>query len=67
MQGHPCWLSVKNPPLNAGDRGLIPDLGRSHISVVEQVSSTACVRLNYGAWQLQLLSPRAATSEAPVP
>ena len=22
---------VKNPPANAGDMGLIPDLGRSHI------------------------------------
>ena len=22
---------VKNPPANAGDTGLIPDLGRSHV------------------------------------
>ena len=29
MEGLPRWLVVKNPPANAGDRGLIPALGRS--------------------------------------
>ena len=29
--GLPWWLVVKNPLVNVGDRGLIPDLGRSHM------------------------------------
>ena len=29
--GIPWWLSVKNPPADAGDMGSIPDLGRSHM------------------------------------
>ena len=28
-EGLPLWLSVKNPPADAGDAGLIPGLGRS--------------------------------------
>ena len=28
----PGGLVVKNPPANAGDRGLIPGLGKSHMS-----------------------------------
>ena len=27
--GFPCYSTVKNPPANAGDVGLIPGLGRS--------------------------------------
>ena len=30
--GFPGGSVVKNPPANAGDVGLIPDLGRSHMS-----------------------------------
>ena len=29
--GFPGGSVVKNPPANAGDMGLIPDLGRSHV------------------------------------
>ena len=29
--GFPGGSVVKNPPANAGDRGLIPGLGRSHM------------------------------------
>jgi len=30
-QGFPGGTMVKNPPANAGDRGLISDTGRSHM------------------------------------
>ena len=29
--GLPWWLSVRNPPANARDTGLIPGQGRSHV------------------------------------
>ena len=32
LMGFPGDSLVKNPPANAGDTGLIPDLGRSHMS-----------------------------------
>ena len=46
---------VGNQPANAGDMGLIPGLGRSHMP--------------RSAWAFasQLLSPRAAATEASVP
>ena len=31
-QDFPSGSMVKNPPANAGDTGLIPDSGRSHMS-----------------------------------
>ena len=31
MAGFPWWLSGKSPPANAGDTGLIPGPGRSHV------------------------------------
>ena len=31
MEGFPGGSEVKNPPDNAGDTGLIPGLGRSHV------------------------------------
>jgi len=30
-EGFPGGSEVKNPPANAGDKGSIPDLGRSHM------------------------------------
>ena len=46
---------VKNPPANAGDTGLSPGPGRSHMSWSNQ------------AREPQLLSPRATTTEARAP
>ena len=46
---------VKNVPANAGDMGLIPGLGRTHLPL----SNEAC--------ELQLLSPCTAIAEAHVP
>ena len=31
MHRLPCGPAVKDPPTNAGDTGLIPALGRSHV------------------------------------
>ena len=31
IKGFPSGSVVKNPPANAGDRGSIPDPGRSHM------------------------------------
>ena len=46
---------VKNLPANAGDMGLIPDPGRSHMP------------WNNYACEPQLMSPSAAITEARVP
>ena len=51
--GFPGGSVVKNLPANAGDTGLIPGLGRSHL-----------LRSN---WEAQLLSLRATTTKANVP
>ena len=45
---------VKNPPINAGDMGLIPDLERSYMAQE--------LRENPSAWEPQLWSPRAASA-----
>ena len=41
VQGLPWWASsvVQNLPANAGDRGLIPDPGRSHIPRINEALS----------------------------
>ena len=44
---------VKNPPTNAGETGLIPGLGRSHMLQHNEAPMP------------QLLSPHSATTEAP--
>ena len=51
MRDFPGGAVVKNPPANAGDMGLIPGPGRSHM-----------LRSN-SAHVPQLLSPRATTTE----
>ena len=58
-RGFPGGLVVKNPPANAGDMGLTPDpCATEWLSLVPQLLSM-CSR----AWELQLLSPQAATTE----
>ena len=47
---------VKNPPANAGDMGLIPDMRRSHRTITKPVRHkllSLCSR----AWELRLLKP----------
>ena len=41
----PGVLEVKNPPDNAGDTGLIPDWGRSHIPQSSQAHAPQLLKL----------------------
>ena len=56
-RGFPSGSVVKNLPANAGDLGLIPDPGRSHIPRSNQACVPQLVSLCSKAWELQLLSP----------
>ena len=51
----PWWLSGKDQPANAGDMGSIPGPGRFHMLQSNEAGVP------------QLLSPRAATTDARVP
>ena len=53
--GFPGGAVVKNPPANAGDTGLSPGPGRSHVLRSNKVRAP------------QLLSPRATITEACAP
>ena len=48
---------VKNLPANAGDTGLILDLGRSHMLQSNQAHSPQLLTLYFRAWEPQLLKP----------
>ena len=41
LWGFPGGTVVKNPPASAGDLGLIPSPGRSHVPCVEQLGGCA--------------------------
>ena len=58
---------VKNPPANAGDTGLSLGPGRSHMPRSNQAHAPQLLSLHSRAREPQLLSPRAATTEAHVP
>ena len=57
--GFPGGSVVKSPPANAGDTGLIPDPGRSHVGQ----SDSPCATISEPALQ----SLQATTTEARVP
>ena len=59
LQGFPGGSVVKNPLVNVGDRGLIPDLGRSHMT--EQLSPCTTT------FEPELQSPGATTTEGQAP
>ena len=63
----PGGTVVKNPPASAGDTGLIPGPGRSHVLWNIWAHVPQLLGLRSGACETQLLSPRAATAEACVP
>ena len=65
--GFPCGSVVKSPPANAGDIGLIPDLGRSHMPRSIEARAPQLQNLCSRPQEWQLLSPRAATTEGHVP
>ena len=58
---------VKNLPANAGDIGLIPDLGSSHMPWSNYTCAPQLLSLYSGAQELQLLGPHAATTEVATP
>ena len=58
---------VENPPANAGDTGLSPGLGRSHMPRSNWAHVPQLLSLRSRASEPQLLSPHAATTAAHVP
>ena len=58
---------VKNLPVDAGDTGLIRDLGRSHMPRSNKACTKQLLSLCSKAWELQLLSPCTITMEARAP
>ena len=67
IQGFPDGSAGKELPANAGDKACIPDLGRSHMPWSNEVHAPQLLSLCSIAWQPQLLSPRAAPTEAQGP
>ena len=58
---------VRKPAANAGDMGSILGPGRSHMPQSGQACVPQLLSLCSTAWEQQLLSPHAATTEACVP
>ena len=56
--GFPEGLVVKNLPVDAGDMGSIPDLGRSHIPQSNHTCVPQLLSLYSGARKPQLVSPQ---------
>ena len=63
----PGGAVVKNPPANAGDTGLLPGPGRSHMPRSNWARVPQLLSLRSGAHDPQLLSPCATTTEARTP
>ena len=67
LQGFPGGAVVKNLPVNAGDTGSSPGLGRSHMPWSNLACAPQLLSLRSRACEPQLLSQRAATTEAHAP
>ena len=65
--GFPGCAVVENPSANAGDTGSSPGPGRSHVLWSSWARVPLLLRPRSRAHKPQLLSPRAATTEAHVP
>ena len=63
-EGFPGGSVLKNLPANAGDLGLIHDPGISYMLQGNQVHVPQLLGLCSAAWESQLLSPCATTTEA---
>ena len=61
--GFPGGAVVKNPLANAGDMGLSPGLGRSHMLRSNKARVPQLLSLRSRAREPQLLSPCATTTE----
>ena len=66
-RGFPGGSVVKNLPANAGDMGLSPGLGRSHMPRSNQARAPQLLSLHSRAHVPQLLSLSATTTEAHAP
>ena len=55
--GFPGGSGSKNPPAKAGDAGLIPDLGGSHVPWTDEACVPRLQGLCSGAWEPQLQKP----------
>ena len=62
--GFPGGSVVKHLPASVGDKGLIPGLGRAQMLWSIYAHVPQLLSLCSRARELQLLSPRAATTEA---
>ena len=58
---------VKNLPANAGDMGSSPGLGRCHMPWSNKARAPQLLSLRSRAWEPQLLTPRATTTETRAP
>ena len=57
IMGFPGGSVVKNLPANSGNTGLIPDLGRSHVSRSTEAHEPQLLSQCSRAWELQLQKP----------
>ena len=65
--GLPCGPVVKNSPANAEDMGSTPGLGRFYMPRGNKAQKPQLLSLSSTACVLQVLSPRAATTQACTP
>ena len=63
LMGFPSGSVVKNLPINAGDTGVIPVLGRSHMLQSTQACEPQLLSLRSGAQGPQLLNPCPTTTK----
>ena len=63
LGGFPGGTGVWNPPANAGDMGSSPGPGGSHVLRSNWACAPQLLSLRSRARELQLLSPRATTTE----
>ena len=65
VQDFPVGSGLKNKPANAGDTGLIPGPGRSHMPQGNSARAPQLLSLCLRAEEPQLLEPEHSTAHAP--
>ena len=63
--GFPGGSMVKNPPTSAGDVGLVPDSGRSHMLSGNKARMSQLLSLCSGAREPRPLKPERPPAQAP--
>ena len=64
--GFPGGTVVKNPPANAGDSGLSPGLGRSHMPQSNQAHAPQPLSLCAATTEARVPRPHAPQQETPL-